>query len=217
VSRRAHHRTNQARRNSAVKLSRIAAEYRDLADHLVVVGDLVRARRDDTVDLARELTWALDLARELDRIWHQMDCELVFDRDPALARALACDLALDLDLDREPDRPRLGSGTFAFDFDLVRARNRAGDLADHLRRLGVRLSPLETTTARQREVQTLKCLARVLPASVRSRFVAEALGDLGACDHWWQRMDHLVGLAIGTPRIAWMMRREVWRGREWQD
>lgn len=56
-------------------------------------------------------------------------------------------------------------------------------------------------------------LARFLPAAERSRFVAEAQGNLGDCEHWWPRVDHLVCLALGTPRLAWMMRREGRRGR----
>jgi hypothetical protein len=56
-------------------------------------------------------------------------------------------------------------------------------------------------------------LARSLPASNRSRFVAEQRGNLGDCEHWWQRVDHLVSLAIGTPRLAWMIRRGGRRGR----
>jgi hypothetical protein len=59
----------------------------------------------------------------------------------------------------------------------------------------------------------LSCLARLLPIEVRSRFVAEALGNLGECEHWRQRGDHLVCLAVGTPRLAWMMWREGRRGR----
>jgi hypothetical protein len=59
----------------------------------------------------------------------------------------------------------------------------------------------------------LGCLARFLPAAERSRFVAEAQGNLGDCEHWWQRVDHLACLALGTPRLAWMMWRENRRGR----
>jgi hypothetical protein len=47
-----------------------------------------------------------------------------------------------------------------------------------------------------------------LPNRERSRFVTEALGNLNDCEHWWQRVDYLVGLALGTPRLAWMMWRE---------
>jgi hypothetical protein len=56
-------------------------------------------------------------------------------------------------------------------------------------------------------------MARFLPPDERSRFVAEAQGNLGDCDRWWQRVDELVMQAIGTPRLAWMMRRERRRRR----
>jgi hypothetical protein len=56
-------------------------------------------------------------------------------------------------------------------------------------------------------------LARLLPAAERSRFVAEAQGNLGDCERWWQRLDHLVRMMFGTPRLAWMMWRDGRRGR----
>jgi len=59
----------------------------------------------------------------------------------------------------------------------------------------------------------LGLLARFLPGDERTRFVAEAIGNLGDCEHWWQRVDHLIGLAVGTPRLAWMMHRDNRRGR----
>jgi hypothetical protein len=62
------------------------------------------------------------------------------------------------------------------------------------------------------ERRLLGCLARFLPAAERSRFEAEAQGNLGVCEHWWQRVDHLICLALGTPRLAWMMWREGRRG-----
>jgi hypothetical protein len=63
------------------------------------------------------------------------------------------------------------------------------------------------------ETQALTGLSRLLPPAVRSTFVDEARGNLGDCSHWWQRADHLVCLALGMPRLAWMMRRENRRGR----
>ena len=63
------------------------------------------------------------------------------------------------------------------------------------------------------EVRVLNCLARLIPAQERERFVAEERGNLGDCEHWWQRVDHLICLALGTPRLAWMMHRENRRGR----
>jgi hypothetical protein len=56
-------------------------------------------------------------------------------------------------------------------------------------------------------------LARFLPAERRYRFVAEELGNLAVSGHWRQRAIHLVGLVLGTPRLAWVMRREGRRGR----
>jgi hypothetical protein len=64
-----------------------------------------------------------------------------------------------------------------------------------------------------RETLLLRWLAWLLPAVERSRFVTEAQGNLGDCERWWQRIDHLVCLALGTPRLAWMMWRENRRGR----
>lgn len=62
-------------------------------------------------------------------------------------------------------------------------------------------------------LRILNGLARLLPANERTRFVAEAQGNLGDCDRRWQRVDHLVGLTLGTPRLGWMMWREGRRGR----
>jgi len=56
-------------------------------------------------------------------------------------------------------------------------------------------------------------LAHCLPSVARPRFVAEERGNLGDCEHWWQRADQLAGLLIGTPRLAWMMWRDNSRGR----
>jgi hypothetical protein len=55
--------------------------------------------------------------------------------------------------------------------------------------------------------------ASLLPAAERARFVAEAQGNLGDCDCGWQRVDHLVCLVLGMPRLAWMMRRDGRRRR----
>ncbi len=59
----------------------------------------------------------------------------------------------------------------------------------------------------------LNGLAGLLPAGQRPRFVAEAQGNLGDCDHWWQRVGYVRGLVFGMPRLAWMMRRDGRRGR----
>ncbi len=49
-------------------------------------------------------------------------------------------------------------------------------------------------------------LACLLPAGERVRFVNEEMGNLGDCERLWQQVRHLVGLALGTPRLGWMMR-----------
>jgi hypothetical protein len=59
----------------------------------------------------------------------------------------------------------------------------------------------------------LRCMAGMLPSGRRQRFAAEAVGDLGVCENWWQRLWWLVGLAFGLPRLAWMMHREKRRDR----
>jgi hypothetical protein len=56
------------------------------------------------------------------------------------------------------------------------------------------------------------CLAWLLPDPERARFVAEERGNLGGL-RWWERVDYLVGLTIGMPRLAWMMRRNGRRRR----
>jgi hypothetical protein len=78
-----------------------------------------------------------------------------------------------------------------------------------LSELLARKSPAQDTL----EGHVLRGLARLLPAAARTRFTAEARGNLGDCDQWWQRVDQLVCLALGTPRLAWMMWREGRRGR----
>lgn len=75
------------------------------------------------------------------------------------------------------------------------------------------LAPYDCVLGGRVQSRLLECLARFLPADERARFVAEARGNLGDCGRWWQRADHLVCLAIGMPRLAWMMRRDNRRGR----
>jgi hypothetical protein len=86
------------------------------------------------------------------------------------------------------------------------------EMSERLR--GIR-PPLRAELAAREPVAVgiLACLAHSLPAAERSRFVAEALGNLGDCEHRWQRVDHLVCLAFGMPRLGWMMRRGGRRGR----
>lgn len=100
-----------------------------------------------------------------------------------------------------------------------RALNLANDLADDFERLGVELvrryqgAEVGDTCETRAEDYALTWLARLLPAGERSRFVAEERGNLGDCEHWRHRAAWLIGLATGTPRLAWMMRRESQRSR----
>jgi hypothetical protein len=57
------------------------------------------------------------------------------------------------------------------------------------------------------EARVLACLARLLPAQERQRFVVEQEGNLGDCERWWQRAVWLAGLTMGLPRFAWTMHR----------
>ncbi len=54
----------------------------------------------------------------------------------------------------------------------------------------------------------LGVMGRFLPPGRRARFVAEALGDLGSCEDQRARTGNLLGLVIGMPRLAWVMRHE---------
>jgi hypothetical protein len=106
----------------------------------------------------------------------------------------------------------------AFDFDHARARALARALSRDLTYIGAALRRFEGEEAPTRwndktEARLLSVLARLLPAVNRSRYVAEAQGNLGDCERWWQCVDQLVCLAIGMPRLAWMMWREERRGR----
>jgi hypothetical protein len=62
-------------------------------------------------------------------------------------------------------------------------------------------------------VRLLSQLGLLLPASERQRFVAEELGNLGDCMSWWERANHLLGLALGMPRLVWVMRPRKGRRR----
>jgi hypothetical protein len=59
----------------------------------------------------------------------------------------------------------------------------------------------------------LTCLATVLPADQRRRYVAEAQGNIGDCDCWLQRVGYLAGLIRGVRQLARMMRHEDRQGR----
>jgi hypothetical protein len=60
--------------------------------------------------------------------------------------------------------------------------------------------------------QVLRCLAWLLPAHRRARFVSEGQGDIATCETRRQLGEHLIGLAFGMPRLSWMMWREGRRG-----
>ena len=54
----------------------------------------------------------------------------------------------------------------------------------------------------------LGVVGRFLPTGRRPRFVAEVLGDLGSCEDGCARIGHLLGVVIGMPRLAWVIRHE---------
>jgi hypothetical protein len=88
-----------------------------------------------------------------------------------------------------------------------------GDLHENVAALlRMRALRIRSQASRKHPVasRVLACLARILPAGERSRFVAEELGNLFGCEHWWEWVDRLVDLAIETPRLAWLLRRG-WR------
>lgn len=95
----------------------------------------------------------------------------------------------------------------------IKAHRIARDLDSIARTLREDCTATKSRASWGKEARMLGWLARLLPTHERSRFVSEALGNIGDCEHWYQRVDHLVCLALGTPRLAWMMRREGRRGR----
>jgi PAS domain-containing protein len=56
------------------------------------------------------------------------------------------------------------------------------------------------------ETRMLRFLAQLLPVRERERFVVEATANLEFCDSLLQRIDFLLATAIGTPRLAFMLR-----------
>ena len=201
------HRDTAAVEELAAELDRIASGYRELD----LGRDLDRAT---TLDLDLALNVALHRARVLD-VYPDRDL------DHLLARAL----------DRAGNPVRAGEPVrdveeididIAIHFDLAsnlpldrdRADTLASVLEGHAAQLygGTRSSSRLTVTARgvKAEAWVLRLMACFLPADERTLFVAETLGNLGDCEHWWQRVDHLVCLAIGTPRLAGMMWHDGW-------
>lgn len=173
-------------------------------------------RRAGALALAEELSRLADYHRLLDRALsrtHELYIDAPIDLgrpdlDAALDRAQAYNLNLDrfrTSLEREQGIVR----DIVFIDDLANALDQA---ATTLRRRNADAS-VDRSWKPWDEGRLLGLLARFLPADERTRFVAEALGNVGDCDHWWQRIDHLVCLAIGMPRLAWIVRREGRRGR----
>jgi PAS domain-containing protein len=66
---------------------------------------------------------------------------------------------------------------------------------------------LDWTASHNVETRILGFLAWLLPARERVRFVVEATANLEFCDSAFQRIDFLLATAIGTPRLAFMLRR----------
>jgi PAS domain S-box-containing protein len=66
---------------------------------------------------------------------------------------------------------------------------------------------LNWTAGNSVETRMLGFLALLLPARERMRFVVEATANLGFCDSLLQRIGFLLAMAIGTPRLAFMLRR----------
>lgn len=186
--------------------------------------EFVRALANDRelVDIlalapARELESAMELALELDRALAPLallittighDCVLAsaYPRDRGRAFAQARQLDFALVHGDEPDRGTARVRALA----LARVRALQDVGAAHRQHAGTEVPQTWGTKTQNRAVAWL---ARLLPAGERSRFVAEEQSNLGACERWWQRVDCLVMLAIGTPRLAWLMRREGRRRR----
>lgn len=178
----------------AAELDRLAAEYHTLALalHGAPRGDDRRRAHDRAFDLVRVLDRVPVLARMIDRSV-DLDLDSVFD----LARVL----------DRSLHLARFVDSDLVFDRDRDLARNLAGRLESRASalRIGGRQNSLPGGDDRV-ETRVLSWLARLLPADEQSRFVAEGRGNLADCERWWQRVDHLVGLALGVPRLACMVR-----------
>jgi hypothetical protein len=170
-------------------------------------------RRAEALSLAEDMNRLADRYRRIDRVLtRDHDLEVLDVEFWQLQHLL--DRAWTLGINRERFRHFVDRECRMFRNSVV-----ATDLASALDRTAVTLrgqyggrgwGPSWQTRA---EWGLLGCMACFLPDAKRSRFLVEAFGNLGDCEHWWQRVDQLVGLAIGTPRLAWMMRRETRRGR----
>jgi hypothetical protein len=162
-------------------------------DHLPARATALDSLLASALDGARLLASALDTACLLAS--HRVARTLVLTHDRDNDSVLCYDFYRDLDSGMQYDGQAFDIGGSLDAASAVVCRWVEGQGSD--------LS-LEATA----EAHVLGCLARLLPAGERVRFVAEARGNLGDCVRWWQRVEDLVMLAIGTPRLAVMMRRE---------
>ena len=174
------------------------------------------ARRAEALALAHDLTRLASNFRDCGPIdQFLLGCKRDFERARARLRDLDREMDGELDrvcarrharnLDRRADLPHSIRGKLFLD------EARANDL-ERARALDCIAVSLAYRYAGA-EGRLLSGLARFLPAGERFRFVAEALGNLDDCNRRWQQVDHIVRLAIGTPRLAWMMRRGSRRDR----
>ncbi len=184
----------------ADELDRLAAGYRALAGTL----DLARACGIEVaLDLDCDLARALDLDRALARALAR-----------ALDRDLACDLARDLDLAHARARALEQFPFRDLGADAALARDLANDLTGGAGAMRAYHQHSKLSRRDDRvEARVLGWLARALPASERSLFVAEERGNLADCERWCERVARLTDLAIEMPRLAWQLRRGGWRER----
>jgi len=173
-------------------------------------------QRAQALALAEELCRLAEHHRLLERVLsrtRQLIPDVPIDLGhPNLDRAFERARAYDLDLDRFDVGLAREHGivrNVVFVTDLATAFDRAAETL----RGRYEGTAVDTTWEARVEGRMLGWLARFLTAGDRYRFVAEAQGNLGDCEHWWQRVHHLVCLALGMPRLAWMMRRGGRRGR----
>jgi hypothetical protein len=166
-------------------------------------------------DLAEELCRLAAEYRAYDDGSRQTDeRDLYFARNGAQALAENHTLALartrvrklDSDLDGELGRRLDRILTFPGDHRNSGVAHELTDLANRLRRR-YEGSGGDWEWHDRAEGRLLAWLANFLPAAEQSRFLSEELGNLG-CLPLRQRIDHLLRLAMGTPQLARMMRRE---------
>jgi hypothetical protein len=156
------------------------------------------------------LNYADDLRIELNRA-----ADLVLDSTAAdeLDRVISANRHRAFHLDRALRRC-ITPGTFLkTGLELGHAVNRLSDQAARLRIASMpTIATGRSSGEAAAEARILTCLSWLLPDRERMRFVGEAQGNLAACEYRTQRTAYLVGLIVGTPRLAWMMHRENRRG-----